>query len=135
MMTFMQYMEMRATEGLWLNDKNAVPGMSKIIPPSPPKKSRSTAPPKIRPVHAPRPAKPCREVQLPDAMTALNRLGIDLLPPRNDEIEMMVEKDKRRPARRPARTASRGVTLAPSPTMKCQEKVPVPGNERTTAIS
>lgn len=48
----------------------------------------------------------------PDAITALNRLGIDLLPPRDDELEKVIEKDDRRPRRPVVRTASGGVTLA-----------------------
>lgn len=116
MLTFMQYIEMRATEGLWLNDKNAVVGLSRIVPPTPPKRTKATSTPKIKPVHAPSQAKPCREAQLPDAVTALNRLGIDLLPPRDDEIKKIIEKDKERPARRPVRTPGGGVALAPPPT-------------------
>jgi hypothetical protein len=49
----------------------------------------------------------------PDAITGLNRMGIDLLPPRDDELEKVIEKDDRRPCRSVVRTASGGVTLAP----------------------
>lgn len=48
---------------------------------------------------------------LPDPITALNRLGIDLLPPRDDELEKVIEKDDRRPRRPVVRTPSGGVSL------------------------
>ncbi|RUL88170.1 hypothetical protein [Tautonia sociabilis] len=48
----------------------------------------------------------------PDAITALNGLGIDLLPPRDDELEKVVEKDRNRRPRPVAGTPSGGVTLA-----------------------
>ena len=48
---------------------------------------------------------------LPDTVTALSRMGIDLLPPRNDEIERIVRVDKGRLPRRAVRTPNSGVTL------------------------
>lgn len=48
---------------------------------------------------------------LPDAITALNGLGIDLLPPRDDELEKAIEKDDHRPRRPVACTPSGGITL------------------------
>jgi hypothetical protein len=54
MMKFMQYIEMRVMEGLWLNDKNAIVGLSKIVPPKPPKTARPTTPPKIKPPYVPK---------------------------------------------------------------------------------
>jgi len=50
-----------------------------------------------------------------NAMIALNWMGIDPPPTRRVEIERMVERDERPPSRRPVRTASGGVTLAPPP--------------------
>jgi len=112
MINFSEYVEMRnANEGLWLNDKNAVVGLSKIAQPKPPKKARPTAPAKVKPV----PMKPVGEARMPDAVSLMNRLGIDLLPPRSDEIEKIVEKDKQRLPRRVVRTSNGGVTLAPQP--------------------
>lgn len=89
MMTFNEYVSMR--EGLWLNDKNAVVGLSKIAPPKPPKTARPTPPPKIKPV----PAKPVGEAQM------------------EDEIKKIIEKDKQRLSRRVVRTPSGSVTLEP----------------------
>ncbi len=45
---------MRAMEGLWLNDKLAVPGLSRFKPTSMPRKLKTPATPKIRPVHTSR---------------------------------------------------------------------------------
>jgi hypothetical protein len=39
-------------------------------------------------------------------------MGIDLLPPRDDEIEKVIEKDDQRPARQVIGTPNGGVTLA-----------------------
>jgi hypothetical protein len=47
----------------------------------------------------------------PDAITALNGLGIDLLPPRDDELEKVIEKDRRRLPRQVVHTPSGGVSL------------------------
>ncbi len=47
----------------------------------------------------------------PDAITALNRLGIDLMPPHDDELEKVIEKDRRRLPRAVVRTST-GITLA-----------------------
>jgi hypothetical protein len=47
----------------------------------------------------------------PDAIMALNGLGIDLLPPRDDELEKVIEKDNQRPRRPLTRTASGGISL------------------------
>ncbi len=58
------------------------------------------------------PANPMPTTPFPDAITALSRMGIDLLPPRDDELEKVIEKDDRRPRRPVVRTASGGVTLA-----------------------
>ena len=57
MTTFIEYIkmaEMRASEGRWLNDKNAVVGISKTPPPKPPKTAKPTPPPKIKPPHVPK---------------------------------------------------------------------------------
>ena len=110
MMSFSEYVKMRtANEGLWLNDKNAVVGLSRTAPPKPPKKTRPPAPAKVKPV----PVKPVGEARMPDAVSLMNRLGIVLLPPRSDETERLVEKDKQRLPRRVVRTPGGGVTLAP----------------------
>ncbi len=47
----------------------------------------------------------------PDAITALNGLGIDLLPPRDDELEKVIDKDERRLPRPVVRTPSGGFSL------------------------
>lgn len=93
MMTFMQYMEMRATAGRWL---------TKIAPGTPHRKSRPLAPPKPKPMSATTTTKPVANASGlgPAGAEGLKRLGIDLLPPRQDELENLVEKDKRRPPRR-----------------------------------
>jgi hypothetical protein len=56
----------------------------------------------------------------PDAITALNGLGIDLLPPRDDELEKVIEKDDQRPRRPLTRTASGGISLGASSTCRYQ---------------
>lgn len=58
------------------------------------------------------PASPTPTMPMPDAITALSRMGIDLLPPRDDEIERVIEKDKQRRPRPVVRTPGGGVTLA-----------------------
>ena len=40
-----------------------------------------------------------REEQLPDDLSLSHLAGIDLLPPRDDELEALVERDKRRKRR------------------------------------
>ena len=97
-MTFGEYCKYR--EGLWLNDKNAVVGLSKIAPPKPPRKTRQPAPPRIKPVCAPAPPKPVGEVQLPDALTMMGQMGINLVEPSRDQMKRLVEKGKKRPVRR-----------------------------------
>jgi hypothetical protein len=57
-------------------------------------------------------ARPMPAAPFHDAITALGRMGIDLMPPRDDEIQKVIEKDEQRPARRVARTPSGGVSLA-----------------------
>lgn len=94
MMTFGEYCHYR--EGLWLNDKNAVVGLSKIAPPKPPKKARQSAPPRIKPVHAPAPEKPMGEVQLPDALTMMGQMGINFVEPSRDQMKRLVDKAKNR---------------------------------------
>jgi len=42
MMKFSEFVQIK--EGLWLNDKNAIVGMSRLPPPTPPKKKKSVAP-------------------------------------------------------------------------------------------
>jgi hypothetical protein len=93
-MTFGEYCQYR--EGLWLNDKNAVVGLSKIAPPKPPKKTRQPAPPRIKPVAAPPPPKPVGEVQLPDALTMMGQMGINLVEPSRDQMKRLVDKAKNR---------------------------------------
>jgi hypothetical protein len=41
MMTFSEYVKIK--EGLWLNDKNALPGLSRLNTLPPPKKKKSVA--------------------------------------------------------------------------------------------
>lgn len=100
MMTFGEFCQYR--EGLWLNDKNAVVGLSKIAPPEPRKKPRPKpiAPPKVGPVHVPPPPKPVGEAQLPDALTMMGRMGINLVEPSRDQVKRLVEKGGKRPVRR-----------------------------------
>jgi hypothetical protein len=50
MMRFQEYVRLR--EGLWLNDKLAVVGMSRLNPLPKPAKPRSTAPNPIQPIAA-----------------------------------------------------------------------------------
>lgn len=90
MMTFAEYVAMR--EGLWLNDKNAVVGLSKIAPPKPPKKTKPTPTPKIKPFHV---AKTEGSLdQLQRSVGELDRLGIGLLPPKRDDLKRLVDKHK-----------------------------------------
>jgi hypothetical protein len=53
-----------------------------------------------------------RTTPLPDCTTSLSRMGIGLLPPRDDEIEKVIEKDDQRSARQVIGTPNGGVTLA-----------------------
>jgi len=90
---YMQFMEMGAAEGLWLNDKNAVVGLSKIAPPKPPKTARPTPPPKIKPPHAPKPCEGSLD-QLRQSVDALGKLGIGLLPPKKEDLKRLIDKQK-----------------------------------------
>lgn len=110
MMTFMQFMEMRAAEGLWLNDKNAVVGLSRIAPPTPPKKTRPTTPPKIKSPHVPKTCEGSLD-QLHQNVDALGKLGIGLLPPEKEDLQRLIDKQKNQ------------VTVT---------KNPSPGQERST---
>ena len=92
MITFDQYCEMRANEGLWLNDKNAVVGLSKIAPPKPPKTTRPTPTPKIKPPHVPKSEGSLD--QLHRSVGELDRLGIGLLPPKTDDLKRLIDKQK-----------------------------------------
>jgi hypothetical protein len=56
--------------------------------------------------------KPVGEDQMPDAVIALIRLGNGRVPLREDDIKMVVEKNKAHPARRPVRTPGCSVSLA-----------------------
>ena len=91
MMTFAEYVAMR--EGLWLNDKNAVVGLSKIDPPTPPKKTRPLTPPKIKPPHAPKTCEGSLD-QLHQSVDELGKLGIGLLPPRKEDLKRLIDKQK-----------------------------------------
>jgi hypothetical protein len=93
MMSFSEYVEMRtANEGLWLNDKLAVPGISKIMPPKPPKKTRPTPMPKIKPPHVPKSEGSLD--QLHRGVGELDRLGIGLLPPKKEDLKRLIDKHK-----------------------------------------
>jgi len=90
MMTFAEYVAMR--EGLWLNDKNAIEGISKTPPPKPPKTARPTPPPKIKPPHV---AKSEGSLdQLQRSVGELDKLGIGLLPPRKEDLKRLIDKQK-----------------------------------------
>ena len=98
-MTFAECYKYR--EGLWLNDKNAIVGLSKIAPPTPPKKVKPPTPPKLNPVHAPVPARtvgrvqnPPGDAQFPDALTMMARLGIPLIDPSKGQMMRLVDKAK-----------------------------------------
>ena len=90
MMTFAEYVAMR--EGLWLNDKNAVVGLSKTPPPKPPKTARPMPPPKIKPPHVPKVEGALD--QLHRSVGELDRLGIGLLPPKRDDLKRLIDKHK-----------------------------------------
>ncbi|ETN80225.1 hypothetical protein NECAME_18028 [Necator americanus] len=90
MMTFAEYVAMR--EGLWLNDKNAVVGLSKTPPPKPPKTARPMPPPKIKPPHVPKVEGSLD--QLHRSVGELDRLGIGLLPPKRDDLKRLIDKHK-----------------------------------------
>jgi hypothetical protein len=99
MKTFAEYVAMQ--EGLWLNDKNAVVGLSRTAPPTPPKKVKKPTPPKLNPVHAPAPTKtvgrvqnPAGDAQFPDALTMMARLGIPLIEPSKEQMRRLVDKVK-----------------------------------------
>lgn len=88
--TFSEYCAWR--EGLWLNDKNAIVGLSKIAPPTPPKKTKPTPPPKIKPPHV---AKTEGSLdQLQRSVGELDKLGIGLLPPKKDDLKRLIDKHK-----------------------------------------
>ena len=91
MMTFTEYVAMR--EGLWLNDKNAIVGLSKIAPPTPPKKTRPPTPPKIKPPHVPKTCEGSLD-QLHQSVDELGRLGIGLLPPKKEDLKRLIDKQK-----------------------------------------
>jgi hypothetical protein len=91
MITFSEYVAMR--EGLWLNDKNAVVGLSKIAPPRPPKKTRPPTPPKIKPPHVPKTCEGSLD-QLHQSVDELGKLGIGLLPPKKEDLKRMIDKQK-----------------------------------------
>jgi hypothetical protein len=95
MRTFEEYCRYR--EGLWLNDKNAIVGLSKIAPPTPIKKPKPPAPLKLKPVRMPAPPKPMGEVQvqLPDAWTMMARMGISPVEPSKDQMTRLVDKAKK----------------------------------------
>lgn len=90
MRTFAEYVAMR--EGLWLNDKNAVVGLSKIAPPKPPKTARPTPMPKIKPPHVPKSEGSLD--QLHQSVDELGKLGIGLLPPRKEDLKRLIDKQK-----------------------------------------
>lgn len=91
MMTFAEYVAMR--EGLWLNDKNAVVGLSKIAPPTPPKKTKPPTPPKIKPPHVPKTCEGSLD-QFHQSVDELGKLGIGLLPPKEDDLKRLIDKQK-----------------------------------------
>ena len=94
MMSFSEYVEMRtASEGLWLNDRLAIPGISKIMPPTPPKKTRPPTPPKIKPPHAPKTCEGSLD-RLHQSVDELGKLGIGLLPPRKEDLKRLIDKQK-----------------------------------------
>jgi hypothetical protein len=91
MRTFAEYIAMR--EGSWLNDKNAVVGLSKIAPPKPPNTARPTTPPKIKPPQVPKTSEGSLD-QLQQSVDVLGKLGIGLLPPRKDDLKRLIDKQK-----------------------------------------
>jgi hypothetical protein len=101
MKTFAEYVAMQ--EGLWLNDKNAVVGLSRTAPPTPPRKVKPPTPPRLNPVHDPAPARtvgrvqnPVVDAQFPDALTMMARMGIPLIEPSKEEMRRLVDKAKNR---------------------------------------
>lgn len=82
MITFAEYVAMR--EGLWLNDKNAVVGLSKMAPPKPPKKIKRPHVPKVE----------GSLDQLHRSVDDLSRMGIGLLPPKRDDLKRLIDKQK-----------------------------------------
>ncbi len=97
MRTFAEYCQDRQyREGLWLNDKNAIVGLSRIAPPTPIKKTKPPTLPKIKPVRMPAPAKPVGEVQMPDAWTMMAQMGISPVEPSKDQMTRLVDKAKNR---------------------------------------
>jgi hypothetical protein len=55
---------------------------------------------------------------MPDDLSMLRLFGIDLLPPRDDELEALVKKDERRPRRKlpvrpPPATSAMPTTTTP----------------------
>lgn len=100
MMTFHQYVEMRANEGLWLNDKLAAAGISKTPPPKPPKPVRPTLTPtpKIKSPHVPK--SEGSSDQLQPGVLDLGKLGIGLLPPKKEGERLAPQGPQRRPTRR-----------------------------------
>lgn len=122
MMTFQKYCEMRANEGLWLNDKLAVVGLSKIAPPKPPRKARPTPTPKIKPPHVPKVEGSLD--QLHRSVGELDRLGIGLLPPKKEDLKRLIDKQKNQvtvpqrpqtPEKAPQSPPGRSAATGPTP--------------------
>ena len=94
MINFIEYMQIRmANEGLWLNDMLAVPGMSKLMPPTPPMQRKWPKPPKLKPV-----PKTCRESkslsQLDRTVDTLAKVGVGLFPPRREDLKRLLDRYK-----------------------------------------
>jgi hypothetical protein len=87
MKTFAEYVAMR--EGLWLNDKNAIAGISKTPPPEP---ARPRPTPKTKPPHVPKSEGSLD--QLHRSVDALGALGIGLLPPKKEDLKRVVDKQE-----------------------------------------
>lgn len=100
MKTFYEYII--CYEGLWLNDKNAVVGLSRTVPPRPRQKADTRPAPQVKPivVHQEKPkvgtvANPQDIGQLPDSLTLLARLGIDLTEPTDQELGRILARSKK----------------------------------------
>lgn len=88
MLSFYEFVAMQ--EGLMMPDDNAIPGISKIMPPTPPKKGKWPKPPKLKPV-----PKTCESwSQLDRHVADFDKLGIGLFPPRREDLQRLLDKYK-----------------------------------------
>lgn len=111
MLTFLEFLAIQ--EGMWLNDKLAIPGLSATPPPTPPKKGKWPKPPKLKPAY-----KTCESMdQLHRNVADLGKLGIGLFPPKKEDLERLLDKYKSQVAIPQRPKAATGATGCSSPSL------------------